>query len=191
MTSSRRRSRPSPPHSSTSLTTSSAVRRLHGALAYFGSRRLTWDDAMDLCARIGVTVAFGRAPYDAQLLVRQGRTRIFLDDRIHRPTWGVFCVVHELAHALLHPGDREHYLGSPGWEDKIESQANLVALHALWPGLPDDVRVVGVRTEPHHVVIWVWHGPRVRRLLLQRFESVPDTLAQPDLPFRNYSSQEP
>jgi hypothetical protein len=127
-----------------------AVHRLHGTITAFGERRLTWDDSVDLCKRVGVSVTLGRSRYDAILLEQGGRARILVDERVYRPAWGVFCVVHELAHRLLHPGDREYYLGSPGWESKIESQANLVALHALWPRLSFETRVQKIRINRDH-----------------------------------------
>jgi len=56
-----------------------------------------------------------------------------VSDRVHLETWGAFCLPHELAHHLLHPGPREFYLGSPGWHSHCEAQANLIGLLALWP----------------------------------------------------------
>jgi hypothetical protein len=71
--------------------------------------------------------------HDAALVSNTSQPWIAVSDRLQLQTWGVFCVVHEVGHLLLHPGSRDFYLRSPGWLGKTESQANVIALLALWP----------------------------------------------------------
>lgn len=126
-----------PRPSSTSTRSSSpldrVLRRLRQAHPPFLERPLAWEDAVVLAGRLGLDVELRRIRQDAYVTARFGRPRILINERLFLPTWGVYCVVHELAHFLTHPGRREYYLGSPGWLGKIESQANQIALLALWP----------------------------------------------------------
>jgi hypothetical protein len=113
--------------------TERAVATFRRRLLAFNRDRLSWDQAEALAAAFGLQILSGPLNRDAVLVSRSGRPRIFVSAELHRPTWGVFCVIHELAHHLFHPGSRDYYLGSPGWLGKIESQANVLALLALWP----------------------------------------------------------
>ncbi len=88
---------------------------------------------MQLAERFGIPVRTRSIQYDATLVSSAPRPWIAISDRLHLETWGVFCVVHEVGHLLLHPGSRDLYLRSPGWLSKTESQANVIALLALWP----------------------------------------------------------
>jgi hypothetical protein len=107
-------------------------------------RALAWTDAVGLVEAFGGTIALRACREDAFLLVLGDALRIVVSERVDRRMWGVFCVVHELGHWLLHPGTREYYLRSPGWLAKTESQANVVALLALWPRPAPYPRVLGV-----------------------------------------------
>ena len=105
---------------------------------------LGWDDVLALAEALGAGVQLRACREDAILLVLGETPRIVVNERLELPTWGVFCVAHELGHWLLHPGTRQYYLRSPGWLDKTESQANVVGLLALWPRLAPYPRVLHV-----------------------------------------------
>lgn len=99
----------------------------------FNREPLAWEDAVMLAGAHGLQVELRRAQRDAILSVGFGLPEIIVSDRLSRSGWAVFSVVHELAHYVGHPGPRDFYLCSPGWHHKTESQANVVALLALWP----------------------------------------------------------
>jgi hypothetical protein len=109
------------------------VAELRSRFPPFGERALGWNDALALAEAVGARVELRPCREDAILLVSAGGPRVIVSERLDLPTWGVFCVAHELGHWLLHPGTRQYYLRSPGWLDKTESQANVVGLLALWP----------------------------------------------------------
>lgn len=155
------------------------VRQLHHAYPRYSEHPLTWDDAVAMAERMGAPVEVRPARADA--VVRTGlggRRTLVVSDRVYPPTWGVFCVVHELAHLVGHAGHRDDYLGSPGWLGKVESQANVAALLALWPRplpypallaaavAPREVRLtVGIRTPSQGVGEYMTS----RHLTLQRY----------------------
>jgi hypothetical protein len=109
------------------------VRRFHQVLPAFNERRLSWDEVVVLAGQLGAPIVLHRGRVDAYLARRFGGTRLVVDQRVNRESWGVFCVMHELTHLVAHPGTREFYVGSPGWFNKTETQANSVALLALAP----------------------------------------------------------
>jgi hypothetical protein len=109
------------------------VRRLHHIAPSFNQRRLSWDEAVTLAAQLGAPVVLQRSRLDAYLARPYAGARIVVDRGLNQADWGVFCVVHEIAHLLVHPGPREFYLGSPGWCAHAETQANTLALLALSP----------------------------------------------------------
>ncbi len=128
-----------------------------------------------------VDVELARARHDAALVSRAGRRVILVSDRLHFESWGVFCVVHELAHLIGHPAPREFYIGSPGWVAKTESQANIAALLALWPRpapYPRPLKIEFVDRAVHLLVAFTaasrydlgdrWTS---RRLTLQRYRA--------------------
>jgi hypothetical protein len=137
------------------------VAGLRSRFAPFGERALGWDDALVLAEAVGARVELRPCREDAILLVSSG-PRVIVSERLDLPTWGVFCVVHELGHWLLHPGTRQYYLRSPGWLDKTESQANVVGLLALWPcpaPYPRVLRIVeGERLVHLHVAFTTSRG---------------------------------
>ena len=143
MTSSARKS---PPSSSTGFSRplDHAVAHIRSRFPRFGEHSLVWDEALELAEALGATVHLRACPEDAILLVPSDRPRIILNEQLDLPTWGVFCVAHELGHWLLHPGARHYYLQSPGWLDKTESQANVIGLLALWPRPAPYPRVLGI-----------------------------------------------
>ncbi len=102
----------------------------------YNTRQLGWDDAVELARLLQVPIEVKDVRQDAYLARRFSGARIVVSGRLHQPTWGVFCVVHELAHHLIHPGPREFYLGSPAWLEHVETQANLTAWLALSPRRP-------------------------------------------------------
>jgi len=130
-----------------------AVAEIRSRFAPFGERVLGWDDALRLAEAFGGKVELRSCPEDAILLVPEDAPRVIVSERLDLPTWGVFCVAHELGHWLLHPGTRQYYLRSPGWLDKTESQANVVGLLALWP-----------RPAPYPRVLRIEEGERLVHL---------------------------
>ena len=143
MTSSARRS-PRSSSTGSSRPLDHAVAHIRSRFAPFAERALVWDEALELAEALGATVQLRACREDAILLVPSERPRIILNERLDLPTWGVFCVAHELGHWLLHPGARQYYLRSPGWLDKTESQANVIGLLALWPSPAPYPRVLGI-----------------------------------------------
>ena len=126
---------------------------MHQAHRPFLERALGWEDAMVLAGKLGLDVELRRIRQDAYVTARFGRPRILVSDRLYLPTWGTYCVVHELAHSLTHPGRREYYLGSPGWLGKVESQANQIALLALWPQPAPYPRILQITEEGDAVTL--------------------------------------
>lgn len=122
-----------PPQQRAPTPVEALVTRLQRKYPVFNRERLTWEDAMSMAGAHGIHVELRRAARDAILAVGFGPPKIVVSDRLSRPSWAVFSVVHELAHYVGHPGPRDFYLCSPGWHHKTESQANVVGLLALWP----------------------------------------------------------
>lgn len=141
---------PSAPKSRSSSTPRSAtpldraVAEIRRRFPAFNERRLTWDDAVALAGAFHLPVHCRPIKADSAIANGAGRPWIAVSDRLDLTTWGVFCVVHELGHRLLHPGPRDFYLGSPGWMGKTESQANVIALLALWPHKPPYPKILKI-----------------------------------------------
>jgi hypothetical protein len=176
MTSSARSSRRSSSTGS-SRPVDAALAEIASRFPTFGARPLGWDDALALAEALGATVALRACREDAILVVPETAPRIIVSQRLDLSGWGVFCVVHELGHWLLHPGTRQYYLRSPGWLDKTESQANTLGVLALWPAPPPYPRVLRVEEADGlvhlHIASTTGRGPaprwRSRRQTLPRF----------------------
>lgn len=156
-----------------------AVAGIRSRFAPFGERPLGWDDALLLAEALGATVQLRMCREDAILLVSSDQPHVILSQRLDLPSWGVFCVAHELGHWLLHPGTRQYYLKSPGWLGKTESQANVIGLLAVWPRPAPYPRVLSVEEADGlvhlHVAFTTSRGAgpaprwRSRRLTLRRY----------------------
>ena len=148
------------------------IAHLRARFPAFGNRPLGWDDALELAELLDATVQIRTSMEDAFLLTDSGGARIVVSDRLYLPTWGVFCVAHELGHWLLHPGARQYYLGSPGWLDKTESQANLIGLLALWPRPAPYPRILKIEEGEGVVQLYLalTSPGRDRKLSLRRYK---------------------
>ena len=134
------------------------VRALQSRFEHYNRRRLTWTDAVNLCAAFSINVSIERSRHDAVLSRQLGQTRIIVSDRVHLDTWGVFCLAHELGHELMHPGPREFYLGSPGWYGRTEAEANVLGLIALSPhGAAEPYpRILQVKPAGDAITLQLW-----------------------------------
>lgn len=73
----------------------------------FGFRKLTFDDFMKACDRLGIIVARHQMPTLLGCYTRVAGSRvIFLDNQISGQRLNLVAF-HELAHAVLHEGDRD------------------------------------------------------------------------------------